>query len=159
MTDTPWLTTAELAQLSGVTHRQLQWWHERRLVVPQRFGHERRWRRQDVARVLLIQRIRRFGMAQHNLRVPLDRIAPALENDLWRWVMIFMTMRKGGKPDTAMVMEIRMVEPEGAAEALRLAGAFRGFARMIDLDEIRRDATIFMRPPTTTAAPMIRRYA
>jgi len=48
------LTSNEVAALTGISLRQLQWWDERGLVVPARQGHRRLYSLDDLAEVAVI---------------------------------------------------------------------------------------------------------
>ncbi|HEY1730355.1 MAG TPA: MerR family transcriptional regulator [Terriglobales bacterium] len=46
-------------ELAGVTARQLQWWDERRIVVPARQGRNRLYSATDLLDILVIEQLRR----------------------------------------------------------------------------------------------------
>jgi len=54
-------TSAEVVKLTGITPRQLQWWDERGIVVPQREGRRRLYSFDDVTEVAVICALRRKG--------------------------------------------------------------------------------------------------
>ena len=58
----------EVMALTGITARQLQWWDERGLVVPERQGHRRLYTLDDVAEVAVICDLRRRGFSLHRVR-------------------------------------------------------------------------------------------
>lgn len=62
------LASNEVAALTGVSLRQLQWWDERRLVVPQREGHRRLYSLDDLAEVAVIAELRRKGFSLQRMR-------------------------------------------------------------------------------------------
>jgi DNA-binding transcriptional MerR regulator len=62
------LTSNEVAALTGVSLRQLQWWDERRLVVPAREGHRRLYSLDDLAEVAVIAELRRKGFSLQRMR-------------------------------------------------------------------------------------------
>jgi len=62
------LTSNEVAALTGVSLRQLQWWDERRLVVPERQGHRRLYSGDDLAEVAVIAELRRKGFSLQRMR-------------------------------------------------------------------------------------------
>lgn len=62
------LTSAEVIERTGITARQLQWWDERRVVVPQRQGHRRLYSLDDVAEIAVICDLRRRGFSLQRVR-------------------------------------------------------------------------------------------
>src|SRR5436305_15311676 len=61
-------TSAEVVRLTGITPRQLQWWDERGIVVPQREGHRRLYSFDDVTEVAVICALRRKGFPLQRVR-------------------------------------------------------------------------------------------
>jgi DNA-binding transcriptional MerR regulator len=61
-------TTREVIQFTGITPRQLQWWDERRIVVPARQGHRRLYSMEDLAEVAVICELRRRGFSLQRVR-------------------------------------------------------------------------------------------
>ena len=61
-------TSAEVIELTGITARQLQWWDERRIVVPQRRGRNREYSLDDLAEVAVICELRRKGFSLQRVR-------------------------------------------------------------------------------------------
>ena len=59
-------STSEVVELTGVTARQLQWWDERRIVVPARQARKRLYSATDLVDILVIEqlRLRRISLAQ-----------------------------------------------------------------------------------------------
>ncbi len=58
----------EVVDLTGITLRQLQWWDERRIVVPAREGHRRLYSTEDLAEVAVICELRRRGFSLQRVR-------------------------------------------------------------------------------------------
>jgi DNA-binding transcriptional MerR regulator len=56
-------TTREVIQFTGITPRQLQWWDERRIVIPARKGHRRLYSMEDLAEVAVICELRQRGFS------------------------------------------------------------------------------------------------
>ena len=54
--------------MTGITARQLQWWDERRIVVPLREGHRRLYSMEDLAEVTVICELRRRGFSLQRVR-------------------------------------------------------------------------------------------
>lgn len=61
-------TSREVVELTGITPRQLQWWDERRIVVPSREGHRRLYSLDDVAEVAVICELRGRGFSLQRVR-------------------------------------------------------------------------------------------
>jgi DNA-binding transcriptional MerR regulator len=61
-------TSSEVARISGVSLRQLQWWDERSVVSPRQQGHRRVYLPQEVAEVAVIAALRRKGFSLQKIR-------------------------------------------------------------------------------------------
>ncbi len=61
-------TSRDVIALTGITARQLQWWDERRIVVPARQGHRRLYSMEDLAEVAVICELRRRGFSLQRVR-------------------------------------------------------------------------------------------
>jgi DNA-binding transcriptional MerR regulator len=61
-------TSNEVIVLTGITARQLQWWDERRIVVPERQGHRRIYAWDDLLTVAVICQLRRRGFSLQRVR-------------------------------------------------------------------------------------------
>jgi DNA-binding transcriptional MerR regulator len=61
-------TSFEVAQLTGISLRQLQWWDEQSIVVPARDGHRRIYSLDDLAEVAIICELRRRGFSLQKIR-------------------------------------------------------------------------------------------
>jgi DNA-binding transcriptional MerR regulator len=61
-------TSQEIIRLTGITARQLQWWDERGLVVPERHGHRRIYSFADLTEVAVICELRRKGFSLQRMR-------------------------------------------------------------------------------------------
>ena len=61
-------TSREVMDLTGITLRQLQWWDERRIVVPAREGHRRLYSNEDLAEVAVICELRGRGFSLQRVR-------------------------------------------------------------------------------------------
>jgi DNA-binding transcriptional MerR regulator len=58
----------EVISLTGITARQLQWWDERGIVVPQRRGHKRLYSLPDLTEVAVICELRRRNFSLQRVR-------------------------------------------------------------------------------------------
>ena len=61
-------TSRDVIALTGITARQLQWWDERRIVVPARQGHRRLYSMEDLAEVAVICELRCRGFSLQRVR-------------------------------------------------------------------------------------------
>ena len=61
-------TSKELMALTGITARQLQWWDERSLVMPERQGHRRIYGWDELVTVAVICQLRRRGFSLQRMR-------------------------------------------------------------------------------------------
>src|SRR3954464_1867068 len=61
-------TSADVIELTGITARQLQWWDERKIVVPKRHGRNRAYSLDDLAEVAVICELRRKGFSLQRVR-------------------------------------------------------------------------------------------
>jgi DNA-binding transcriptional MerR regulator len=61
-------TSRDVVSLTGITARQLQWWDERRIVVPAREGRRRLYSMEDLAEVAVICQLRRRGFSLQRVR-------------------------------------------------------------------------------------------
>jgi DNA-binding transcriptional MerR regulator len=61
-------TSRDVVSLTGITLRQLQWWDERRIVVPAREGRRRKYSMEDLAEVAVICELRHRGFSLQRVR-------------------------------------------------------------------------------------------
>ena len=61
-------SSTEVISLTGITARQLQWWDERGIVVPERQGHKRLYSLPDLAEVAVICELRRRNFSLQRVR-------------------------------------------------------------------------------------------
>jgi DNA-binding transcriptional MerR regulator len=71
-------TSREVMALTGISARQLQWWDERRIVIPAREGHKRIYSPDDVAEVAVICELRDRGFSLQKIR----RVVRHLQKEL-----------------------------------------------------------------------------
>ena len=60
--------SGEVARLTGISLRQLQWWDERKVIMPEHEGHKRIYTRQDAIEISLIGELRRKGFSLQKIR-------------------------------------------------------------------------------------------
>jgi DNA-binding transcriptional MerR regulator len=61
-------TSRDVVELTGITPRQLQWWDERKIVVPTREGHRRLYSFEDLSEIAVICQLRRKGFSLQRVR-------------------------------------------------------------------------------------------
>lgn len=61
-------TTRDVLELTGVSARQLQWWDEKRVVVPEREGRNRIYSTADLVEILVIEELRRRHISLQQVR-------------------------------------------------------------------------------------------
>ncbi len=61
-------TSHEVIALTGITPRQLQWWDERGVVVPNREGHRRLYSLHHLSEIAVICELRRKGFSLQGVR-------------------------------------------------------------------------------------------
>jgi DNA-binding transcriptional MerR regulator len=61
-------TTQQVAALTGITPRQLQWWDERRVVRPERLGRRRLYTLDHLMELAVIAQLRRKGFSLQGVR-------------------------------------------------------------------------------------------
>src|SRR4051812_50213810 len=61
-------TSHDVIRLTGITARQLQWWDERRIVVPARQGHRRVYSFEDLTEVAVLCELRCKGFSLQRMR-------------------------------------------------------------------------------------------
>ena len=61
-------TSHDVIRLTGITARQLQWWDEKRIVVPARQGHRRVYSFDDVSEIAVICELRSKGFSLQRMR-------------------------------------------------------------------------------------------
>lgn len=66
--------------MTGITPRQLQWWDERKVVVPQREGRRRLYSGEDLTEIAVICALRRKGIPLQRVR----RIMKFLQKEFGR---------------------------------------------------------------------------
>src|ERR1041385_3079876 len=71
-------TSTDVARISGVSLRQLQWWDERNVVSPRQDGHRRVYLPQEVVEISVIAELRRKGFSLQKIR----RVLRFLQKDM-----------------------------------------------------------------------------
>ena len=61
-------TSMEVAQIAGVSLRQLQWWDERKVVSPRHEGHRRVYLTEETVEITVIAELRRKGFSLQKIR-------------------------------------------------------------------------------------------
>src|SRR5215469_8290869 len=60
--------SSEVVAITGITPRQLQWWDERRIVVPAREGRRRLYSLEDLSEIAVICELRERGFSLQRMR-------------------------------------------------------------------------------------------
>ena len=60
--------SSDVARISGVSLRQLQWWDEQNVVSPRHDGHKRVYLPNEVIEVTVIAELRRKGFSLQKIR-------------------------------------------------------------------------------------------
>jgi len=61
-------SSGDVAEIAGVSLRQLQWWDEKGVVSPRQEGHRRVYAAQEVVEVSVIAELRRKGFSLQKIR-------------------------------------------------------------------------------------------
>lgn len=73
-------SSSEVAELAGVSLRQLQWWDERKVVSPRHEGHRRIYAAAEVVEITVIAELRRKGFSLQKIR----RVLRFLQREMGR---------------------------------------------------------------------------
>jgi DNA-binding transcriptional MerR regulator len=73
-------SSSEVADVAGVSLRQLQWWDERKVVSPRHEGHRRVYGRHEVIEITVIAELRRKGFSLQKIR----RVLRFLQREMGR---------------------------------------------------------------------------
>ncbi len=73
-------SSSEVAQVAGVSLRQLQWWDERKVVSPRHEGHRRVYFPAEVIEITVIAELRRKGFSLQKIR----RVLRFLQREMGR---------------------------------------------------------------------------
>lgn len=75
-------SSAEIAEIAGVSLRQLQWWDEQKVVSPRHEGHKRIYLAEEAVEIATIAELRRKGFSLQKIR----RVLRFLEKEMTRRV-------------------------------------------------------------------------
>ena len=75
-------SSAEIAEIAGVSLRQLQWWDEQKVVSPRHEGHKRVYLAEEAVEIATIAELRRKGFSLQKIR----RVLRFLEKEMTRRV-------------------------------------------------------------------------
>ena len=73
-------SSSDVAQIAGVSLRQLQWWDERKVVSPRHEGHRRVYFPAEVVEITVIAELRRKGFSLQKIR----RVLRFLQKEMGR---------------------------------------------------------------------------
>ena len=111
----------DVAELTGVSLRQLQWWDEQGLVTPMQAGHRRMYTAFEVLQISLIMGLRGKGMSLQKIRPLLNHLNP-------RQVLEAVRLDDGDR-DVYFLTDGKAVYLEEATE--RIVGILRDSERPI----------------------------
>lgn len=100
-------SSREVAALTGITLRQLQWWDERRIVVPERQGRRRLYSLGNLAELAVIAELRDKGFSLQRVR----KVVRALEREFQRRLVETVT----GTSEYHLLTDGRSVYVENSA--------------------------------------------
>jgi len=100
-------SSREVAALTGITLRQLQWWDERHIVVPERQGRRRLYSLGNLAELAVIAELRDKGFSLQRVR----KVVRALEREFQRRLVETVT----GTSEYHLLTDGRSVYVENSA--------------------------------------------
>jgi hypothetical protein len=125
---TPFLSTAELRHLTGLTRRQIDWWVDRDQIRAENFSASYRiWHPKEVLRALII---RRMFSCVHTLRLP-----RRLENK-YLAAQFLLACRKPKRAHKA-VTPVHLVAVESVRDVLKISTQYAGAVVLIPVAEFR----------------------
>ncbi len=71
----------QVAKFADVSLRQLQWWDERRVVMPRHEGHRRIYQKPDVIEIAVISQLREKGFSLQKIR----RVIRTVQKEIHRF--------------------------------------------------------------------------
>ena len=84
-------TSQDVATVSGVSLRQLQWWDEQGVVSPSHSGHKRLYQPEEVIEVAVIAELRRKGFSLQKIR----RVLKFLQKEMGK--RLFESVKNGAE--------------------------------------------------------------
>jgi DNA-binding transcriptional MerR regulator len=125
-------SSSEVAQIAGVSLRQLQWWDEQRVVSPRHEGHKRLYLAQEVIEISLIAELRRKGFSLQKIR----RVLEFLQKELGERLPEVLT----GNSDLHLLTDGKSVYLEQNHEQIVdiLKGAVQPMFLVCVTDQVRR---------------------
>ena len=125
-------SSSEVAQIAGVSLRQLQWWDEQKVVSPRHEGHKRLYLAQEVIEISLIAELRRKGFSLQKIR----RVLEFLQKELGSRLPEVLT----GNSDLHLLTDGKSVYLEQNHEQIVdiLKGAMQPMFLVCVTDQVRR---------------------
>ena len=125
-------SSSEVAQIAGVSLRQLQWWDEQKVVSPRHEGHKRLYFAQEVIEISLIAELRRKGFSLQKIR----RVLEFLQKELGSRLPEVLT----GNSDLHLLTDGKSVYLEQNHEQIVdiLKGAMQPMFLVCVTDQVRR---------------------
>jgi len=125
-------TSLDVAQLTGVSLRQLQWWDEQGVVSPMQRGHKRLYQLHEVVEVSLITELRRKGVSLQRIR----KVLQFVEKELGK--RLFDVIRNGNELHLLTDGKNLYLEQDHSAIVNRLKNARQPMISVCLSDQIRR---------------------
>jgi DNA-binding transcriptional MerR regulator len=119
------LRTSDIVRLSGATTRQIQWWHEHKIITAHKEGHANYYTRLDALKILVIVALRRKLVGFKTVRAAVRGVTEQLlaSSDT------FLVLSGSHARFTARFVE-------GVEAVLRIAREDRNGIRIVDLSEM-----------------------
>ena len=134
-------SSSEVADVAGVSLRQLQWWDERKVVSPRHEGHRRVYFPAEVIEITIIAELRRKGFSLQKIR----RVLRFLQKEMGRRLSEVLQ----GSSDLHLVTDGKSIYLEDRNE--RIIDIFKNARQPMFLvcvtDQVRRFTAASLRKP------------
>jgi DNA-binding transcriptional MerR regulator len=145
-------TSNEVARISGVSLRQLQWWDERKVVSPRQDGHKRVYMPEEVVEISVIAELRRKGFSLQKIR----RVLKYLQKEMGKRLADSMA----GEAEIHLLTDGKSIYLEESADRIidLLKNAHQPMFLVCVTDQVRRfTATPLRKPAKSETASAARR--
>jgi len=141
-------TSTDVARISGVSLRQLQWWDERNVVSPRQDGHRRVYLPQEVIEVSVIAELRRKGFSLQKIR----RVLRFLQKDMGKRLSDALA----SEAEIHLLTDGKSIYLEEAPDRIidLLKNAKQPMFLVCVTDQVRRLGAAAQRKPTRSEAPV-----
>lgn len=117
-------STSTVCRIAGISPRQLQWWDEQGVIVPEQRLHARRYTQEDLRRVRLLAELKRKGIGLKQGKMVLADFGRAIS----RWPYVLVQPR-------GTHMRPRVTAYETPASAFSAAVKIKGLVAVLSLEE------------------------